>query len=121
MLDAVRALDVLIAIDDFGTGYSSLARIKRLPVRSLKIDQTFVNGLGLDPDDMSIVTAIVSLSHSLGLAAVAEGIETEQQLAELRTLGCDYGQGYLFGRPKPASNLGQLPADDLVAWLTPAA
>ncbi len=120
MLESIRELGVLVAIDDFGTGYSSLARIKRLPLRSLKIDQSFVKGLGVDPDDLSIVTAIVSLSHSLGLAVVAEGVETEQQLAELRTLGCDYGQGYLFGRPKRASQLGELPADDLVAWLTPA-
>jgi len=121
MLEAIRALGVHIAVDDFGTGYSSLARLKRFPVRSLKVDRTFVNGLGRDPDDTSIVTAIISLGHSLGLAVVAEGLETEQQLTVLRTLGCDYGQGYLFGAPKPVWSLGEHPADDLVAWLPPSA
>lgn len=107
---------VLIAVDDFGTGYSSLVHLKRFPVRALKIDQTFVDGLGTEPEDTSIVTAVVSLAHSLGLAAVAEGLETPQQLAALRTVGCDYAQGYLFGRPQPARALGERPADELEAW-----
>jgi diguanylate cyclase (GGDEF)-like protein/PAS domain S-box-containing protein len=115
-LVALRDRGVHIAVDDFGTGYSSLAHLKRFPVAALKVDQQFVDGLGSEPDDTSIVTAVVGLAHSLGLAAVAEGLETEQQLAALRTIGCDYAQGYLFGRPQPASVLGERPADDLQAW-----
>jgi diguanylate cyclase (GGDEF)-like protein/PAS domain S-box-containing protein len=115
-LRALRDQGVHIAVDDFGTGYSSLVHLKRFPVRALKVDQTFVDGLGQEPDDTSIVTAVVSLAHSLGLAAVAEGLETPQQLAALRTIGCDFAQGFLFGRPMPASMLGDRPADELVAW-----
>jgi diguanylate cyclase (GGDEF)-like protein/PAS domain S-box-containing protein len=117
-LHALRDQGVHIAVDDFGTGYSSLVHLKRFPVRALKIDQAFVDGLGQEPDDTSIVTAVVGLAHSLGLAAVAEGLETPQQLAALRTIGCDYAQGSLFGRPLPAASLGEHPADDLVAWQT---
>jgi diguanylate cyclase (GGDEF)-like protein/PAS domain S-box-containing protein len=115
-LHALRDRGVQIAVDDFGTGYSSLAHLKRFPLRALKVDQTFVDGLGTEPDDTSIVTAVVSLAHSLGLAAVAEGLETPQQLAALRTIGCDFAQGNLFGRPQPARVLGDLPADDLQTW-----
>jgi diguanylate cyclase (GGDEF)-like protein/PAS domain S-box-containing protein len=115
-LHALRDRGVQIAVDDFGTGYSSLAHLKRFPIRALKVDQTFVDGLGTDPEDTSIVTAVVGLAHSLGLAAVAEGLETPQQLAALRTIGCDFAQGFLFGRPQPARAIGQRPADDLQAW-----
>jgi len=115
-LGELRDRGVQIAVDDFGTGYSSLAHLKRFPVRALKVDQTFVDGLGTEPEDTSIVTAVVNLAHSLGLAAVAEGLETPTQLAALRTIGCDYAQGYLFGRPQPARALGERPADALQAW-----
>jgi len=115
-LEALRAQGVHLAVDDFGTGYSSLGHLKRFPVELLKVDQTFVDGLGREPEDTSIVGAVVSLAHSLGLAAVAEGLETPLQLAELRTMGCDYAQGYLFGAPQPPEAIGDHPADDLSAW-----
>ena len=101
VLSSLRRLGVQLAIDDFGTGYSSLAHLKRFPVDVLKIDRSFVDGLGTDPDDTSIVTAIVGLGRALGLRIVAEGVETERQLTELRMLGCDAAQGYLFARPQP--------------------
>jgi diguanylate cyclase (GGDEF)-like protein/PAS domain S-box-containing protein len=117
-LQSLRDLGVHLAVDDFGTGYSSLAHLKAFPVEALKIDQGFVDGLGTDPSDTTIVGAVVGLAHSMGLAAVAEGLEEPSQLAELRTLGCDYAQGYLFGAPQPATALGDHPADDLTAWHT---
>jgi diguanylate cyclase (GGDEF)-like protein/PAS domain S-box-containing protein len=115
-LQTLREQGVHVAVDDFGTGYSSLGHLKRFPVESLKVDQTFVDGLGRDPDDTSIVAAVVNLAHSLGLAAVAEGLETEVQLAELRTMGCDFAQGYLFGAPKASDEIGDDPASDLRTW-----
>lgn len=101
-LRALRGLGLHLAVDDFGTGYSSLTYVKRFPVESIKIDRSFVSGLGLEADDTSIVEAVVRLGHSLGLTVVAEGVETPLQLSRLRELGCDRGQGYLFGRPRPA-------------------
>jgi diguanylate cyclase (GGDEF)-like protein/PAS domain S-box-containing protein len=98
----LRGLGLHLSVDDFGTGYSSLTYLKRFPVEAIKVDQTFVTGLGLEADDTSIVEAVVRLGHSLGLSVVAEGVETPLQLNRLRELGCDKGQGYLFGRPRPA-------------------
>ncbi len=97
----IRALGVSIAIDDFGTGYSSLSYIARLPVTSLKIDRTFVTGMTLGPEGMSIVPSIIALAHSLNLKVVAEGVETEEQAGMLRLLRCDEAQGYLFSKPVP--------------------
>ena len=95
---AARSLGVGLVLDDFGTGYSSL---RDLPVRAVKIDHSFVAALGSSPGDAAIVAAIVSLASALGIAAVAEGVESEEQAAQLIALGCPYGQGYLFGAPGP--------------------
>jgi diguanylate cyclase (GGDEF)-like protein/PAS domain S-box-containing protein len=102
-LDQVAALGVGIAIDDFGTGYSGLAYLKRLPIDTVKIDQSFVRDLTVDPDDAAIVTAILAMSRSLGVDVVAEGVETEAQLAHLKRLECHRGQGYLLARPMSAA------------------
>ncbi|HUL57551.1 MAG TPA: EAL domain-containing protein, partial [Usitatibacter sp.] len=107
-LDEIAELGVGIAIDDFGTGYSGLAYLKRLPIDTVKIDQSFVRDLTVDPDDKAIVTAIVAMAGSLDVEVVAEGIETEEQLEELKRLGCQRGQGYLLARPMPAAQVVRL-------------
>ena len=107
LLTEVRQLGVKVAVDDFGTGYSSLSYLKQLPIDTLKLDKSFVTGATTDPDDAALVMAIVTLAHNLRLRVVAEGIETDEQLAFLRLLRCDEGQGYLFSRPQPAELLGQ--------------
>ncbi len=103
-LVALRDLGVAVAIDDFGTGYSSLAYLKHLPVSVLKIDKTFVDGLGSDEDD-TIVRAVLGLAEALDLSVVAEGVETEAQHLRLTELGCAEAQGYLFSRPVPIGEL----------------
>jgi len=98
-LEAVRLLGASIAIDDFGTGYSSLAYLAKLPVQELKIDRSFIITMLGDPAVMTLVTTIVSMAHSLGLKVVAEGVDEEGQAKQLKRLGCDQMQGYLFSRP----------------------
>jgi EAL domain-containing protein (putative c-di-GMP-specific phosphodiesterase class I) len=96
----LRALGTRLSVDDFGTGYSSLSRLNKLPIDEVKIDQSFINQLEDGSDaGRTIVQASVAMAHGLGLRVVAEGIETERQLQMLQAMGCDDGQGYLFGRP----------------------
>ena len=102
VLHRLKATGITLAIDDYGTGHTSLSSLKRLPVDSIKIHESFVDDLGNDPHQASIVNAIVELAHALGFGTVAEGVETAGQLEQLRRLGCDGAQGFLFGRPTPA-------------------
>ncbi len=104
----LKALGVRLSIDDFGTGFSSLGRLKRFPIDELKVDQGFVKGLGTDPLDTALVEAIVAMAHALKLSVTAEGIENESQLALLREMGCQRGQGYFLARPMPAAAINQL-------------
>ena len=108
VLEALKAMGMQLAIDDFGTGYSSLSYLKRFPINTLKIDQSFVHDIAIDPDDASIVSAMIAMGKNLKQRVVAEGVETEAQLAFLRTLQCDEGQGFLLGRPLPADEFARL-------------
>ncbi|MDQ1494721.1 MAG: hypothetical protein QOG69_1204 [Actinomycetota bacterium] len=108
-LGELRDLGVEVGLDDFGTGYASLTHLRRLPLTFVKIDRSFVQGLGIDADDAGIVSAVVDLAGNLGLRSIGEGVETEDQHDRLRNLGCDQAQGYLFARPAA-------PVDMPAAW-----
>ena len=112
-LNVLRRLGLHLAVDDFGTGYSSMAYLERLPVESLKIDRSFVAGVGRRSDSSAIATAIVSLAHALRLKTVAEGIEQPAQLHWLTAIGCEFGQGYLFGPARPAEFYGADPIQSM--------
>src|SRR5690606_11770537 len=105
ILSAFNAMGMEILIDDFGTGYSSLHYLKQFPVNKLKIDRTFVRDIDTDLDDELIVIAIIALAHGMQMEVVAEGVETEEQLAFLREHGCDYYQGFLFSEPRSAADV----------------
>ena len=107
-LTELKAMGIGIAIDDFGTGYSSLSYLKRLPLDFLKIDMSFIKNLVSDPNDQTIVKAIVAMAHSLNLKTIAEGVEMEMQLSLLQKYGCDEIQGYLFSRPLPADEITKI-------------
>jgi diguanylate cyclase (GGDEF)-like protein len=107
-LEALKAIGVRLAIDDFGTGYASLSYLKRLPVNCLKIDRSLVKGVGHDTEDTAIIRAVATLARRLGIVVTAEGVETAEQLTELRAVGCEQGQGYYFARPVSADRLPEL-------------
>jgi EAL domain-containing protein (putative c-di-GMP-specific phosphodiesterase class I) len=110
-LGRLRDLGVQIVVDDFGTGFSGLEYFKRFAVQGLKIDRSFIDGLGRSKEDTAIVTATLAFASALGLTVTAEGVETTQQLEVLRALGCRQAQGYLFARPVPAEEVPQLLAE----------
>jgi EAL domain-containing protein (putative c-di-GMP-specific phosphodiesterase class I) len=110
-LYALKDIGVRLAIDDFGTGYSCLSYLRRFPLDVLKIDRSFVSDLDTSDDAQAICGAILSIAHRLSLDAVAEGIESEQQLAFLTKHGCQFGQGYYFSRPVDAAAIAALMVD----------
>ncbi len=105
LLKRLKALGVQLSIDDFGTGYSSLSYLHRFPVNTLKIDRSFVGRIGEAAENIEIVRTVISLAENMGMEVVAEGVETLSQLAQLRKLKCQYGQGYLFSRPVDAESV----------------
>jgi diguanylate cyclase (GGDEF)-like protein/PAS domain S-box-containing protein len=118
-LSALKAIGVRLVLDDFGTGYSSLAYLTRLPLDALKVDRSFIDGLGTEPRDTAITEAIVAMAHALSLDVVGEGVETAAQLGELRRLHCDYAQGFHFARPVAAEEITRMLASG-PAWLAAA-
>ena len=107
-LAELKGLGVRLAIDDFGTGFSSLGQLRHVPVDMIKVDGSFVQGATGDARDAAITANLVNLAHALGIIAIAEGIESEEQLSSLRGLGCDLGQGFLLARPMPAGEVTDL-------------
>jgi len=108
VMKKLSRLGVRLAIDDFGTGHSALAYLKQFPVHEVKVDRTFVQGVADSPVDLAIVRAVIDLAKAMGIAAVAEGVETEEQAACLKMLGCDMAQGFYFSRPLRALEFDEL-------------
>jgi EAL domain-containing protein (putative c-di-GMP-specific phosphodiesterase class I) len=106
-LDELKRMGVHISIDDFGTGYSSLSYLKRLPADTLKIDKSFVKGMGDDAKDRAIVQMVIDLAHTLDMEVVAEGVESEEQAKQLKAMGCDLGQGFHFAKPLSTEALSE--------------
>ncbi|MGK0480929.1 MAG: EAL domain-containing protein (putative c-di-GMP-specific phosphodiesterase class I) [Planctomycetota bacterium] len=115
ILGKLKSRGIHISIDDFGTGYSSLSYLKRFPINALKIDRSFITDVTTNPDDAAITTAIILMGHSLKLSVVAEGVETENQLAFLKVLQCNEVQGFLFSPPVPAERAQEMLADQQFA------
>jgi EAL domain-containing protein (putative c-di-GMP-specific phosphodiesterase class I) len=107
-LEALSEIGVRLVLDDFGTGYSSLAYLHRYPFDALKIDRSFVEGLGVEQERTAIVEAVIGMARALSLDAIAEGVENDAQLSELERLGCDYAQGHLFSRPLAPQKVTQM-------------
>jgi EAL domain-containing protein (putative c-di-GMP-specific phosphodiesterase class I) len=107
LLDRLRGLGVGLAVDDFGTGYSALSYLRSFPVTRVKVDRSFVSGLGRDGTDAAVVRAVVAVSEALGLAVTAEGVETEEQRAVLAGLGVGHGQGWLWHRAESAGDVAR--------------
>jgi predicted signal transduction protein with EAL and GGDEF domain len=118
-LEELRATGAHLCLDDFGTGYSSLTHIRRYQLQSIKVDRSFVAGITEHPEDRAVVAAMVGMAAALGLQVVAEGVETEAQLAELQRLGCQLAQGYLFARPLPPDEVGPWLRSRGADWRTP--
>ena len=112
MLRDLSAAGVELAIDDFGTGYSSFSRLQQLPVSRVKIDRCFVHDIPNNKGNCAIARAIISVAHDLGIAVVAEGVETHEQVVFLSEAGCDILQGYYIGRPAPFERIHQRPSQD---------
>jgi diguanylate cyclase (GGDEF)-like protein len=110
-LETLRTLGVSVALDDFGTGYSSLSYLRRLPIDGLKIDRSFIRGLGHEAEDESIVASVIELARAMNVGVTAEGVETEEQHERLRAGGCDTMQGFLFARPQPSADVAALMAE----------
>jgi EAL domain-containing protein (putative c-di-GMP-specific phosphodiesterase class I) len=115
-LHALNEMGVRLVLDDFGTGYSSLAYLNRFPFHALKIDRSFVDALGIEQEPTAIVEAIIGMARALSLEVIAEGVESEVQLAELRRLGCDYAQGYLFHPAMPEREVSRLIAEGALGY-----
>ena len=118
-LRALKDLGVRLAIDDFGTGGSSLTYLRQFPFDELKIDSSFIAGLGKSAADDAIVAATIDMAHALGMVVAAEGVETELQRARLLELGCDRAQGYLLAEPTPEAGAPQLPAAEVDSAAAP--
>jgi len=119
LLADLRAQGVSVAIDDFGAGYSSLSYLKNLPFSKLKIDREFVTGVDQRSDSRAICAALIALARGLGISLVAEGVETAEEVATLRAMGCELFQGYFFARPMDGTAFVRKVRDP--AWLTPDA
>jgi diguanylate cyclase (GGDEF)-like protein len=119
ILGELKELGLAVSIDDFGTGYSSLAHLRRLPLDEVKIDKSFIDGLGTDPEDTAIVVAVISLAHALDREVVAEGVETVEQLEKLRALGCEFAQGFYLAVPASAADLTDLLTRDAAGQRLP--
>ena len=110
-LSQLHRTGVSLAMDDFGTGYSSLNYLRKFPFDVLKVDRSFVSDMSIDPADAELVNASILMAHGLGLKVVAEGVETQDQLDQLRRMQCEFAQGYLFSRPITAEAMTQLLRD----------
>jgi diguanylate cyclase (GGDEF)-like protein len=107
-LSALKELGVIVSLNDFGSSQSSLSALKRFPLDILKVHRSFVSGLGEEPEDAAIVTAVINMAHALGLVTIADGVETRDQLEHLKAVGCDVGQGFYFARPRPSEAIAAL-------------